>query len=296
MIKTSMILIVLGLFICGAAFFMISFDLTKLSTVSFRTETFEINDDFTDINIHTQIEDIILLPSDDGKCSVVCTLAENAAAEASVNGDCLIIETDGSKRRNWFLNISSQDSGIRVYLPDTEYKNLSVKTDTGDTEIPKDFIFETAIIEANTGDTDYSASVSNGLCIKTNTGDVSLSGLNTGSAEITLTTGDITLSSVTGGDITLGTSTGEIELDDSVFSGDMRIKTGSGDITFDKCDAANMYISTGTGDIEGSFLSDKKFNAKTKTGDVEIPASSDGGICEISSSTGDINIKIEKTR
>ena len=40
------------------------------------------------------------------------------------------------------------------------------------------------------------------------------------------------------------------------------------------------------------FYSEKSFNCKTNTGRVEVPATTFGGKCEITTTSGDIRVKI----
>ena len=53
-------------------------------------------------------------------------------------------------------------------------------------------------------------------------------------------------------------------------------------------------MEASTGDIKGSFLTNKIFIAKTNTGDIEVPKTSAGGRCELSTNTGDIKVRIAK--
>jgi DUF4097 and DUF4098 domain-containing protein YvlB len=77
-----------------------------------------------------------------------------------------------------------------------------------------------------------------------------------------------------------------------VTEGDLTIEADTGDVTFKRCDAANLSISTDTGDIEGSLLSSKVFFYETDTGDVDLPRTTEGGRCDIETDTGDITITI----
>ena len=62
------------------------------------------------------------------------------------------------------------------------------------------------------------------------------------------------------------------------------------DVIFDSFDAKNIYVSVTTGDVKGTILTDKIFNVKSSTGKVNVPDTYNGGICKISTTTGDIII------
>ena len=69
----------------------------------------------------------------------------------------------------------------------------------------------------------------------------------------------------------------------------------TGDIEFDGCDVTDyIKAKTTTGDIEGSFRSDKIIFARSNTGDIDVPRHTDGESCELTTTTGDIKIKIKK--
>lgn len=72
------------------------------------------------------------------------------------------------------------------------------------------------------------------------------------------------------------------------------IERSTGDVTFDGADAAEIFVKTDTGDVKGSLLTDKVFITETDTGRVDVPKTTIGGRCEITTDTGDISIEIKK--
>ena len=88
-------------------------------------------------------------------------------------------------------------------------------------------------------------------------------------------------------------STGEMSLDRVIAEENISVERTTGDIELEGCDAAELWLKTSTGDVEGSLLTEKIFIASSSTGDVEVPRSTSGGRCEISTSTGDIEIEIK---
>ena len=73
----------------------------------------------------------------------------------------------------------------------------------------------------------------------------------------------------------------------------MDIRRSTGDVDIRGCDAPVIVIETDTGDVTGSLLTGKLFDIRTSTGNVQIPKSTLGGECRITTSTGDIRIVIE---
>ena len=60
---------------------------------------------------------------------------------------------------------------------------------------------------------------------------------------------------------------------------------------FERCDAQSIFVKASTGEVAGTLLSLKVFITKSSTGDVYVPDSITGGRCEITTSTGDIEIR-----
>ncbi|MBO7292438.1 MAG: DUF4097 family beta strand repeat protein, partial [Clostridia bacterium] len=105
---------------------------------------------------------------------------------------------------------------------------------------------------------------------------------------------DTGLADVTCANLTSTGSTGGIEMENVIASGKMSITRSTGDVEFYSCDAAEIFMKTTTGDIEGSLLTDKIFMTKSSTGAIEVPRTTSGGVCDITTSTGDIEIEIER--
>ena len=59
-------------------------------------------------------------------------------------------------------------------------------------------------------------------------------------------------------------------------------------------DAGEIFIKTTTGSVKGSLLSSKIFMARSDVGKITVPRTTTGGICEIETDTGTINITISE--
>ena len=270
---SSAALVIAGSTIFTATACAIGWDFSKFNTTTLETNTHTLHDDFNNIAIDVDTADLTIRPSENGECKVVCH--EDVKQRHSViveNGTLTIQEND---ERAWYDYISTgiNDISVTVYLPKTQYTALSIETHTGDIEIPKVFTFDSVDISGSTCDVDFSASVANTLSI-----DIS--------------TGDTTLTDVTCKNFTHDSNTGDLEMKNVLVSEKMHIEKTTGDVEFERCDAGEIYIKTDTGDVEGSLLSGKNFQADSNTGDVKTPASTEGGKCEIHSSTGDIRITV----
>lgn len=292
---------------------MLGFDFTRLDTTRYESKEHKISDDFDKISIEANTADVKLELSDDEECRAVCNESEKAKFSVSAeNGTLTVREVDN---RKWYdrIGFNFTTGCVTVYLPRSEYSYLEIETDTGDCHISNQLSFEHAKLKTDTGDTLFYASVLNMLEITTDTGDIRLEDIYCGSLRISADTADVTLKSLEVTEsVQLETNTGDILFKDSTFKeatiksdtggvtftgviilGVLNIETDTGDINLILSDADSIRIKTDTGDVSGSLLSGKDFKTDTSTGDVDLPKDSEGGRCEVTTHTGDIEFSIK---
>ena len=311
-IIAAVILLGAGIITCGIVFAAAGFDLTKLSNANYQTSTYEISEPFRSISILADTDDIVLAPSEDGKCTVVCLEEENRPYEVLVKDDTLTINSYDSK--NWldYSFFAFQSPCVTVYLPADEYEVLFIGTSTGSVDLPEELLFKDVLVNLSTGSADCRSSAKNNMEITASTGDIKVEGSSAEQMKLSVSTGTIRVNSVscegtidanvtTGGaileNVTCGSvqstgSTGDLYMKDTTASGEFRLERSTGDIRFENSDAGTITAKTSTGDVTGTLCSDKVFIINTSTGSVKVPASTQGGKCEISTGTGDIHIEI----
>ena len=307
-------LILIGCILFAGVMSMLKWNFKMLSTVKYTTNTYEIDESFNDISIYTDTADILILPSDNSTCKVVCTDEKSLPHYVHIDEDALSIKIEDKRKWYEYIGINFGSPKITVYLPEGEYGNLQINTDTSDIRIQKDFIFENIDIKGSTADIENYASASNKLKIKTSTGMITVKNVSSGmldlsastgniSAQDILCSGDISLKVTTGKTsiknancknlITIG-NTGDIILKNTIASELLSVSRSTGDVKFDKCDAGEIFVNTDTGDVTGSLLSAKLFITSSDTGTVKVPETTNGGKCKITTDTGDIKIVISK--
>lgn len=302
-----------GIIVFVAAMALNHWKFTSFGTRDFAEVTVEINDDFRNISVISDTEDISFVPSENGICKVVFFEEETKTFDAVVEGDTLNIKTRESGK--WYENISffsAATPGITVYLPKKEYSSLSVEEDTGFIDLPGDFRFETIALSSSTGDISCRASSSGSLNIAASTGSITAEDLTAGDINLAVSTGAVIVNSAAcSGDLNIAVSTGDISIDDVTCknfrsdgsTGDMRlvdltaegliqIERSTGHVVFEDCDGGELLVETDTGDVTGSLRSAKVFVTETDTGDVKVPETTSGGKCKIKTDTGDIIIEI----
>lgn len=312
LIVATVLILVGGItFVCMMT--ILKWDFTKLSTGEYETTSHEISESIKNISIFSDTADITFLPSEGSKCTVVCYEQKKVYHSVSVKAGTLLIKETDTRKWYEYIGLNFGTPKITVYIPQCEYGDLEIKSSTGDTEIPSDFIFENIDISTSTGKTKCYSSVKNLLKIKSSTGSIKIENISAGSLDLSVSIGGINASQITcHGDITINSSTGKTKLTDIacvnlfskgntgdiilnkvIASGKFSININTGDVEFESCDAAEIYVKTSTGDVEGTFLTDKIFITETGIGDIEVPKSITGGRCEITTGTGDIELKIQ---
>lgn len=303
-----------GGIIFGSVMTMLKWDFTKLSTVKYKTNNYEITENFNNISIITDTADVVFVSSENQKASVVCYEQKNINHSVTVQNGKLVIEVVDTRKWYEYIGINLGTPKITVYIPQDEYGALFVKSSTGNVEIPKEFKFENIDISESTGNVTNYASASENIIIKTSTGNIRVENVSAGTLDLSVSTGRITAFNVTcEGDVKINVSTGkanltnigcknvvsngntgEISLKNVIATEKFSIERSTGDVKFDGCDAAEIFVKTDTGDVTGSLLSNKVFVVEADTGSVDVPKTATGGKCEITTATGDINISIKQ--
>lgn len=286
-------LILAGCIIFGKVMTQQQWDLSQLSMTKFETAEHKINGSFQNISIVTDTADILFVPSENETSTVICHEQENAKHAVSVNGDTLVIEVVDTRKWYELIGINFDTPKIMVYMPQGQYGALTVTSDTGDVEIPKDYQFESIAVSESTGDVTSYASAQDCIKIKTSTGNIRIANISTGTLDLFVSTGKTTLTGIQCQALASRGSTGDIALEDVIVAKKLSIERSTGDVKFARCDAEEIFVETDTGNVTGTLLSEKVFITETDTGKIHIPNTATGGRCEITTDTGNIKIDIE---
>ena len=289
----------------------VKWDFKQLSTGRYETNRHELGGAFQSIRIETDTADVRFVPSESAGILVECYEQIHATHTVEICDGVLVVELADTRKWYEHIGIFFDSPKITVAIPQGEYEALTVKNDTGDVTLPKDFRFHEAEISTDTGDISVFGSV-NALILKASTGALRVEGIDAQTMELSVTTGGVQVSSVAcKGDVSVRVSTGkatlrdlscqnlssegktgDISLQNVIADGSLSIKRSTGAVKLDRCDAAEILIHTSTGDVKGSVLSEKVFLAYSDTGRVRVPSSIQGGRCEIHTSTGNITMEI----
>lgn len=315
-------LILIGGILFTGVMMALDWDFSELTTSEYVTNEYVIDECFTHVNISTDIADVKIMPALDGITRVICYEQENQTHTVKEHLGDLYIQLDDDRAWHEHIAINFKKPKIELYIPEGEYGLLKIRSDTGDIKIYDVSTFERISIEAMTGDIDLGVHAKDNITATVRTGDIQLREVSantlyasTGTGDLVISkayygatiqaycsTGRVKLQDITGGDnpvmienqeysfIQVAGRTGYIELENVVAQGEIRINAVTGSVTFKNCDAAAINVEASTGHIKGNFLTPKVISASTNTGKVDVPESTEGGPCDIKTTTGSIKI------
>ncbi|MCH5297384.1 MAG: DUF4097 family beta strand repeat protein [Ruminococcus sp.] len=311
----AIILFVIGVIISACGLCSINFDFSTLNTMNTVTKTYTVDESFRNIHIEGAECDVRLMASNDDKCRVICNESDKISHSVSTQNETLTIKRIDN--RKWYEHIGIffwDNIEIDVYLPEIEYKELYIKSMSGNIEIPENFTFSKADVDSTSGDVSFLSNVKKEASIKTVSGDIYVGKSSAKKIDIHSTSGDLTISSINFSDeIKVKSVSGDIKLSNiecqniisNTTSGNhtfssvnaknnIRIESVSGDVDLYQCDSETMNIKTTSGDVTGTLLTDKIFDIKTTSGNINVPQSDIGGKCEIRTTSGDVKLAINK--
>lgn len=265
------------------------------------TKEYVLEDSFNKIDIDIVTADITFKPAEDDKTKVVSVEKEKIHHTAAVSNDALVIREQDDRKfyEKWFGFMGKMK--ITVYLPETTYSELKIKSVTGDILAEDSFTFDKQNIHTTTGNVNFKNVSGSSADFHITTGSIILNNYNlTNGLEADTTTGDFKFDDVTCNYAKLHTTSGDYKLNDFIVNGDFNadrpnldISGTSSDIDFKNCDAHNIKIKNTTGHIKGNFLTKKSFDIEQTTGDCLVDNDRTAeDKCYVKTTTGDIDISI----
>lgn len=304
----GIILLVFGILTVAVTMFVIDFSFENMVTVTEKTN--DVKGEFTSIEIVAEDADVTILPSTNGKCTITTRYKKGGEINHTVKDGKLLVEENEAN----FAMFNFSSNSIVLYLPQEAYSALKidgsscdidisgVKFDTAEIDVSsgevslKNMKLTSLYIEGSSGEIELeNVEVEKGASIKASTADVKVINSRVGeNLSVELRTGELTVETATVGNVSAEVTSGDIELENLVSLGEIKLKVSTADIELDGCDASTIDIETSTGDVMGKLLSSKIFYVTTSTGDVSVPKSTEGGICQVKTSTGDVTFTISK--
>lgn len=330
-IISAVSLIVVGLTVAIVTLAANQFNIGEL-TEELVPNTYSIKGEFNSIECDLDIADVDILYISEGE-SFVSSLENDKISFTVEVVDGVLKITENTKIENWYDFFNWSSVCVDLYINKNTFTNVTIKNDTGDINILDAFKIDNLVIDSDTSNINLSglevksldSNISTGdfyienssitsLKSKTSTGESKIRNCKVlenvtieastgkiylenfeigGKLHVTVSTGKIEISETTCDSYESSSSTGTVKLTDLVVTNDMNIKTSTGDVKLNSIDAANIYIKTSTGDVTGTIRSDKIFFLDSNTGKEDSPFSTTGGICKVTTDTGDITLDYE---
>ena len=305
--------VVLGMMIFGGALIAAGYDTGKLSVEKQVENAYTVDGKFRDISISTSDANVTLKPSEDGKVRVELKEREHYTHSVEVVDGALRIRAVDERPWYEYFSLFSKRMSITVYVPEAKYGELKVTTSTGNIDISGEYQFAGITAKASTGNMNFSGMTCLGkFCTSVSTGNVTIKNVWAGTIisrgstggfrieditvseeiDVQRSTGDIRFDKVFTEYIKIRTSTGNINFADTEANHKIDIKASTGNVKLNRCDADEILIRTSTGNISGTLYTEKIFHTKTSTGRIHVPQTASGGICDVSTSTGNISFSI----
>ena len=272
----------------------------------------EIDEPICHISVQTSITSISICTTETENAYVELYDRENAVYRIAAEDGTLVIEEVG--RRAWYeqLGVFPKTPKMTLYLPEGTYGDLSVTSSRGEIEVSSRFLFQHVTILSATGNVTCRASAVEWIAITGTTGRVALEHLVASNIDVLVSTGNIEVSGVTcTKKIALDSFSGNVTVTDTACksfsstgkSGGLYMKNvvarryfsidrTSGNLMLDGCDAGVGYLVTGSGNVTGSWLSSKIFEVKTSSGNKDLPSTTSGGKCRVTTGSGNITMTI----
>lgn len=266
----AFICVVLGAAICVGGLANLGFDFSRLDATRYESAEYVFEDTVDEIDLTLNTADAQIVPAKDGVCRVAILEYEDYPHTVTLEGGLLSIQ-GSERRRSWSLGFRMQHPLVTVYLPEKSYHRLEAQTASDDLLVDGNFSFETAELEAVTG-------------------DVTWRHAGTEDLEIAIATGDVVVADCAPGALQIAAATGDVSISEVITPGDMRCHVSTGDIHLNRVDGKNIYLEGTTGDISGSILTPKAFHGEATTGSVSVPSTEAKGVCRAKTTTGDIKL------
>ena len=270
-----------------------------------------ISESFESVVIDTEDCNVTFVPfKGDADARVVIREREAISHSVLVEEGTLRIRMMDNRQWTDHIGVNWESMEMTVYLPEAEYASLQVRTDTGNIAVSEEPSFKEMILRSDTGDIYCDDTTTENLDCMTITGDITVrggtptkvklhsgtgnlktSGVNGTEIHLKTDTGEVDTEHVTTKMFTCSSNTGEVKLEGVLAEEYLQIRTDTGDVGVENCDAGRVDIETDTGDVSGHFLTPKWFSAFSDTGNVTVPNTPDGGECRIQTDSGDIHFE-----
>lgn len=211
-----------------------------------RTETCDLPDDFSILNIEAGWAEVTICPGE--KATMEVCLDKGYEVEQEVKGDTLYL-TEKYNAPFWkkYIHFGQENNEITITLPENKLKELVISSDNKDVMVSDQQIDKISIWEGNAG-VQISDCESENLMIENDNGDVEIQNVSA-SLTATLGNGRISIADCGGETLDVENDNGDIFVSGveytSILSG-----SSNGKITFENTKTASITVDDDNGSVE----------------------------------------------
>lgn len=295
-ICAAILLVAAGVFLLLMAMAMGKGNWKELKTVGYEEKTFPVSGKVNDIQISDSESGVKILPSGDGTCKVICPEKTDGSVYHTVEVRDGVLTVQRHDERKWFqfIGVNLYIGGVEVYLPEGEYGALTASSTAGSISVADGLTFESADLKSISGSIRMLSQVEQELNAESASGSVRVENASPENLYAKSSSGRIELSHIRGGSVTAKATAGKITLMDVIAKDTLSAQNISGGVALEGCDGGTIRIASTSGSGKGTLLSDKIFITDTGSGRISVPRSTEGGECEITTTSGSIHIEIRQ--
>lgn len=243
-----------------------------------------------------EIEITVYLPEKEYEALFV----DNSSGRIDVQGDFTFSEaevTNSSGKIDFRADVDGalkvENTSGGIYVGDNSVGSLSVKGTSGSIEVMSVIATGDVEVTGSSGGISVAEVECTNLSVENTSGATRLYKIAaTDDVSVNGASSSLNLESVECKNLTGSNTSGKIYCTNVVASGDMKLENSSGGISLSACDAANLKLEATSGSIRGTLLTEKIFQANATSGSVKVPETTSGGVCEVTTTSGSIQMSI----
>lgn len=272
-----------------------------LSTDSMEYQTAEksFSGGIQSISIDCAAEDVYIRPSTDGEFHVLCSVPSGVGYDIKVIEGTLTVTTQKEILDYFTFFDFGAEAKITIQLPVMNtvvcFESLTVETASGDIQVAEQLLFSRCDLTTASGDISFRADVQGRMKLETTSGDIYVEDFSQAPAYeciLSSTSGSVVLKGQSAAALIVDTVSGDILLENCDFDV-LTANAVSGDLELQNVDTDECYLGTTSGDISAGLRKAMDFHCSSTSGEIETPPSvTGGGLCQITTTSGDIEVWI----
>jgi DUF4097 and DUF4098 domain-containing protein YvlB len=308
------VLLILGVFLYfgGGLKWLVEKGIIKLKRPEYKKTLYEINRQVCDIKIEAKSSSVQILSSDDGKIRVECDDTDRVIHTVVANDYRLEIVAEDSREWYEITDVIFDSAVVKVYLPESEYRKLEIKLESGNIYIGTGINLGDVFMETVSGSVELFSDVKEAT-VNTTSGNVTVKNINIerkihieprggntsvsecrGNVEVYPVTGNVDIENSRGLDVFVNSISGNVKISDVIGEQFIYLYVETGNVTISHSDADDINIETKSGNVTASFRSSKRFDVISNTGNINVPETNEGSPCKVETKTGNVNITIDE--